>query len=181
MILKEKAYLFAEKAHRGQTRKNSSRPYITHPKRVAERLEKAGLPEPLIFAGYLHDVVEDTGVTIQEIEQEFGREVAELVAAHTEDKSKSWLERKRHTIETVKKSPLDIKCLIIADKLDNLLGMEEDLKLYGEQIWENFNAGPVEQKWYNESIANHMYEGIDPSKAPDYFREYEEAVKRVFS
>jgi len=176
----EKAKIFATKAHLGQTRKNSDVPYITHPIRVAERLEMAGCSKELIAAAYLHDAVEDTDVTLKDIQEAFGPRVAEIVAAHTEDKSKSWQERKQHTIDTLKNAEKDVKYLIIADKLDNILGLEKDLKEKGDAIWEKFNAGPEKQKWYNENIVKNMYVGLGEKDTPDYFREYEEAVKRVF-
>src|SRR5699024_12152702 len=87
--LLKKAKLFAEKAHDGQLRKNGNVPYITHPIRVAEKLKLVGASEELICAGYLHDTVEDTSVEIVDIQKTFGTRVADLVAAHTEDKSRS--------------------------------------------------------------------------------------------
>lgn len=176
----EKAKQFATKAHEGQKRKNSDEPYITHPIRVAKRLADHGVQTELICAGYLHDVVEDTPVDIEDIEKEFGTEVARIVAAHTEDKSKSWQERKQHTIDTLKSADKDIKYLIIADKLDNLLGLEKDLKEQGNKVWEKFNAGIDKQKWYNQSISENMYIGLSDNEIPDYFKEFENAVKRVF-
>ncbi|WP_197046662.1 HD domain-containing protein [Oceanobacillus salinisoli] len=176
----EKAKKFAAKAHEGQTRKNSDDPYITHPIRVAERLQAEGFSEKLICAGFLHDVVEDTPFDLEDIKREFGSEVARLVAAHTEEKSRSWQERKQHTIDTIKDGDKEIKYLIVADKLDNLLGVEIDLKEQGDTIWKNFNAGFKKQKWYNESIAKYMYTGLKEDEIPNYFREFEEAVKRVF-
>lgn len=178
--MKQKAKDFAEKAHRGQTRKNSNAPYITHPIRVAERLEVAGFSDELVCAGYLHDVVEDTPYEIEDIKAVFGGRVAELVAAHTEDKSKSWQERKQHTIDTVKSAENEVKYLIVADKLDNLLGLEQDLETQGDIIWRNFNAGVEQQKWYNTSISENMYVGIAPEAVPDYFAEYADVVSRVF-
>ncbi|GAB3790936.1 HD domain-containing protein [Virgibacillus kimchii] len=178
--MKQKARYFAEKAHEGQFRKTSGAPYITHPIRVAERLEKAGCSQEVVSAGYLHDVVEDTPYEIEDIHREFGPRVAELVAAHTEDKSKTWQERKQHTINTVKHAEKDVKYLIIADKLDNLLSMEKDLTILGEAIWEHFNAGFDKQKWYHQSIAGNMYEGLAKEDIPAFFREFEDAVKRVF-
>ncbi|ASN07195.1 HD domain-containing protein [Virgibacillus necropolis] len=178
--MKQKAKEFAEKAHQGQTRKSSNVPYITHPIRVAEKLEGAGFSDAVVCAGYLHDVVEDTTYEIEDIEAEFGSRVAELVAAHTEDKSKSWQERKQHTIDIVKHAEIDVKNLIVADKLDNLLGLEQDLDSQGEAVWRNFNAGVEQQKWYNSSIVENMLVGINPEDAPSYFAEYKDAVKRVF-
>ncbi|WP_085993497.1 HD domain-containing protein [Oceanobacillus senegalensis] len=176
----EKAKVFATEAHKGQMRKNSNTPYITHPTRVATQLQKAGFRTEVICAGYLHDVVEDTPYNIEDIEKHFGSTVAKLVATHTEDKTKSWQVRKQHTIDTLKNANKEVRYIIIADKLDNLLGLEKDLKEQGDSIWENFNAGYEKQKWYNKSIAENMYTGLNDDEVPSYFREFEEAVKRVF-
>src|SRR5699024_366724 len=100
--VKMKAKMFATMAHKNQRRKLTNEPYISHPIRVAKQLEKFQGPEELICAGYLHDVVEDTSIQLTDIEKHFGARVAKLVSAHTEDKSKSWKERKKQTIETVK-------------------------------------------------------------------------------
>ncbi|RKQ33186.1 HD domain-containing protein [Oceanobacillus halophilus] len=178
--MKNKALMFATKAHEGQTRKNSDTPYITHPIRVAKRLEMESYSDELISAGYLHDVVEDTPYNIADIEKEFGTRVANIVAAHTEDKSKSWKERKQHTIDTLKSAEKEVRYLIIADKLDNLLGLEQDLNEQGDAIWENFNAGFEKQKWYHQAIVKNMYLGLEEDEIPCYFQEFEKAVNRVF-
>lgn len=178
--MKKKAREFATKAHAGQKRKNSDDDYITHPIRVAERLEKEGFSDELVCAGYLHDVVEDTVYDIEDIELNFGKRVASIVSAHTEDKSKPWKVRKQHTIDTIKQADKEIKYLIVADKLDNLIGLEQDLKSLGPSVWNNFNAGVEEQKWYNESIARYMRDGLQDNEIPAYFLEYEKLVKQVF-
>src|SRR5699024_1732494 len=109
--------------------------------RVAKRLGEAGFSDELVAAGFLHDVVEDTPIEMEEIQRTFGEKVARLVAAHTEDKSKSWKERKQHTIDTVKKADKEVKYLIVADKLDNLLSVEASMDELGDAVWDNFNAG----------------------------------------
>ncbi|MFG6113814.1 HD domain-containing protein [Halobacillus sp. MO56] len=176
----DKAKLFAEKAHEGQQRKGTGKPYIVHPIQVAETLHQAGCSIEVVCAGYLHDVVEDTDYDISDIENEFGKEVSRLVASHTEDKSKTWKERKQHTIDTVKTGSKNVKYLIIADKLDNLLSTEQELEKHGDKVWNNFNAGYEKQKWYYESVANHMYDGFLKAETPDFFKKYEKAVARVF-
>lgn len=178
--MKQRAKEFAEIAHKGQTRKSSGAPYITHPIRVAERLEQAGFSEALVCAGYLHDVVEDTPYDIEDIQKAFGVKVANLVAAHTEDKSKSWQERKQHTIDTITNADKEVKYLIVADKLDNLLELEKDLERLGNEVWLHFNAGFDEQKWYNQAIARNMYIGLAADEVPAYFNEFEALVDRVF-
>ncbi|GAA0431217.1 HD domain-containing protein [Lentibacillus halophilus] len=178
--MKQAAKMFAEIAHDGQTRKASGTPYITHPVRVAQRLETSGFSDELVCAGYLHDVVEDTPYEIEDIKDQFGSKVAALVSAHTEDKSKSWEGRKQDTIDTVKRAEDDVKYLIIADKLDNLLSMEKELNRQGHKLWDHFHSGFDQQKWYNQSIAANMYTGLPDHKVPAYFQEFAGAVKRVF-
>lgn len=180
VLKKNLAKQFAKHAHEGQKRKNSDVPYVTHPIRVAERLENTGASDELICAGYLHDVVEDTLYTIADIERHFGPKVAKLVAAHTEDKSKSWQERKEHTIKTLKHADKEVKYLIVADKLDNILDLEKDIQANGAIIWEKFNASIEKQRWYNQAIAENMYKGLAVEETPVYFKEFAEAVDRVF-
>lgn len=134
----------------------------------------------MVCAGYLHDVVEDTIYEIEDIENQFGRKVAHLVAKHTEDKSRSWKERKQHTIDTIRDAEKEVKYLIVADKLDNLLGLERDLERLGEAVWQYFNAGFHKQKWYNQSIAQDMENGLHNNEIPAYFLEYRATVERVF-
>ncbi|MDR3271762.1 MAG: HD domain-containing protein, partial [Peptococcaceae bacterium] len=78
LALVEKAYWFAEEAHSGQFR-NSGEPYIEHPMMVALILAEMELDEAAIAAALLHDVIEDTKYTLEDLEQEFGVEVAQLV------------------------------------------------------------------------------------------------------
>lgn len=179
-VLKQKAREFAVMAHDGQTRKSSNIPYITHPIRVAERLEQNGFSDELVCAGYLHDVVEDTIYELEDIEKQFGQKVAHFVARHTEDKSKSWDARKRQTINTIKNAEKEVKYLIVADKLDNLLSLEQDLERLGDAVWQYFNAGFSKQKWYNQSIAQNMDNGLYSNEIPPYLAAYRAAVKRVF-
>lgn len=127
MDLKERARTFAIEAHRGQVRKNEpDKPMIIHPIGVDLLLEEYGYDEAVIAAGYLHDVVEDTKYTIEDIENEFGEDVANLVMGASEsDKSLSWEKRKKCTIEETKSLSLRNKLIICADKINNL----EDLMI----------------------------------------------------
>lgn len=178
--MKMKAKMFATMAHKNQRRKLTNEPYISHPIRVAKQLEKCQLPEELICAGYLHDVVEDTPINMEDIEQHFGKRVANIVAAHTEDKSKSWKERKQETIEAVKAGSKEVKYLIVADKLDNLLDVQALQSSMGDDVWKEFRANKEEQQWYNEAIVEHMYEGLEEKDIPAFFHTYEHVVQEVF-
>ena len=74
----KKAIEFAKKAHEGQLRKTGE-PYIVHPLAVKKILEEWGMDEDTIIAGLLHDTVEDTSISLDEVRQEFGESVAFLV------------------------------------------------------------------------------------------------------
>ena len=180
MTLKEKAVEFATAAHAGQMRKLSNQPYIIHPLQVAETLEKAGFCEELVIAGLLHDTVEDTDTTIEQIEREFGTKVSSFVAAHTEDKTKTWEERKQHTLELVKEAPLEVKALIVADKWDNLKSMTAGHELMGDAIWSSFKRGLEHQKWYIKGIAMNSFYGLDDEEIPEFFHQYVKDVNKFF-
>ena len=95
----KKAIAFATQAHEGQFRKGTTRPYIVHPLEVGKIVATMTDDEEIISAAILHDTVEDCdGITVEMIEAEFSVRVAELVAQESEDKSKSWEERKGTTI-----------------------------------------------------------------------------------
>lgn len=178
------AKALALKVHSGQYRKGDGSPMVTHVIRVAETLEKYGFPEDVVIAGYLHDSVEDTDLTFEDIEKAFGANVRRIVAGNTEDKEKSWTERKQHTIDWIKVAPLEIRALIVADKLDNLRSMMYDYSIQGEELWKVFKKGRTEQSWYFTSVAEGMYtpaDDISVSEFPLYFKEYEELVNSFFN
>ncbi|WP_042349453.1 HD domain-containing protein [Bacillus massiliigorillae] len=177
MNIIEAAQDFATLKHGAQTRKNSKEPYVEHPKRVAQTLKEAGFRDEVIAAGLLHDVVEDTPVTIEDIKEKFGEDVAEIVASHTEDKSLSWEERKKHTISVVKTAPLEVKALIVADKLDNLQSLKQQYEEMGEEVWKAFKRGKEQQAWYNRSVAEAIH---DESDVPAFFHQYEQLVADFF-
>ncbi|MBM7662084.1 (p)ppGpp synthase/HD superfamily hydrolase [Bacillus mesophilus] len=180
MELVEQARFFAMDAHEGQTRKLSTEPYFVHPEAVAMILQDAGLSDEVIAAGYLHDTVEDTEVTISEIRERFGEQVAHIVAGNTEDKSKSWEERKQHTIDLVKTASFDIKCLIAADKLDNLRSMLKENEHSAQDIWSHFKRGKKQQAWYYTNVASSLFENVEEEKVPDFFRQFDKLVQDFF-
>jgi (p)ppGpp synthase/HD superfamily hydrolase len=153
----EKALQFASKAHLDQYRKNTVIPYISHPVAVGMILMKAGYSEDLITAGLLHDTVEDTDITLDNIQHEFGAKVAEIVAGCSEpDKSLSWKERKEHTLEFLKTASEDIRAVACADKLHNIRSIIRDYEELGDEVWTRFNAGKEQQKWYYTNIVKSL-------------------------
>jgi len=125
-----RAATFAATKHRKQTRKGcSAPPYINHCLEVARLLaDVGGLSDdvPLLCAALLHDTVEDTKTTLEEIQALFGAEIAQLVCEVTDDKSLHWKERKRLQIETAASKSLRVKCLKLADKICNVRDIAHD-------------------------------------------------------
>lgn len=178
----EEAREFAERVHEGQTRKVSEVPMFTHLEEVAGILQNAGMSEEVVMAGYLHDTVEDTETTAEDIERTFGPAVAAIVAGHTEDKTKSWEERKQATIDELADpgTPFGIRALIIADRLSNLRGFKQDLTIVGESLWDHFKRGRDEQKWYYTECLRYMAVGLDPEEIPAFFHDYKREVAEFF-
>ncbi|WP_084130469.1 bifunctional (p)ppGpp synthetase/guanosine-3',5'-bis(diphosphate) 3'-pyrophosphohydrolase [Demequina sp. NBRC 110055] len=118
----ERAYQVAAKAHEGQTRK-SGEPYIIHPIAVAQIIAEMGLPESVICAALLHDVVEDTSYPLDTLREEFGDEVAEFVDGVTKlDKVKFGDAAQAETVrKMVVAMAKDIRVLLLklADRLHN--------------------------------------------------------------
>jgi (p)ppGpp synthase/HD superfamily hydrolase len=137
----------AAAAHAGQVRNGSGGlPYIEHPKMVAERLAEAGYGDEVLAAGLLHDVVEDSELTVADLRERFGAEIATLVELLSDDQSiESYRERKdehRGRIESVDGDALAIYC---ADKLSNVSTLRSALAREGAAVPEEFKV-PLELK-----------------------------------
>ncbi len=178
----EKAVDFAMAAHRGQKRKDGSA-YILHPFEVATIVGTITNDEEVLAAAVLHDTVEDTPVTADDILENFGERVAELVAHETEDKrpemkaSDSWLIRKEESLAVLKDCPVESKILWLGDKLSNMRSLARDYDRVGVKIFEKFNEkSPKLQRWYHRTVLDYICELKD---YPAY-KEYEQLFHYVF-
>ena len=181
MDIKEKAKLFAIQAHHGQIRKSEpDKPMIIHPISVGKLLESFGYDDNVVSAGYLHDVVEDTKYTIEDIEREFGKDIASLVKGASEpDKSLSWEDRKKHTIEETKTLPLRNKLVICADKINNLEDLFLKFEKSGKRDFSAFNRGEEAQKWYYTNMYESLISGEDKN-LPIFIR-LKDIIEKVFA
>lgn len=139
-----KALEFAAIAHKGQLRKFPTNvPYISHLGAVALILSNAGYGENVVVAGILHDVIEDTPFKAEDIMENFGTEIYELVVGVTENKSLPWAERKERYLEQIKQASVEVKAIsgadLLANRLSNLLGLRR-----GENPWIRFSKQPKE-------------------------------------
>ncbi len=151
-LLVHRAIRFAALAHSGQTRKGTDIPYIVHPFEVAQILTAEGAAERVIAAGLLHDTLEDTATTREDILCEFGESVLQLVLGASEDKSLSWEARKQHTIDLLATAGREEQLLALSDKLSNLRSIAVDYAASGNALWSRFNRGPAQQRWYYLSL-----------------------------
>jgi (p)ppGpp synthase/HD superfamily hydrolase len=152
-LLLERALRRAAVWHRDQVRKGADIPYVSHLAGVAILLARFGFDEEVIAAGLLHDATEDTAATLDEIRDEFGPRVAEVVAACSEVKldahgrKRPWIDRKTDHLEALAAAPASARAVILADKLHNLLSIRADLA-DGLPIWSRFNADRDRVLWY---------------------------------
>ena len=161
MELVSEAIVFAVKAHDGMRRKKTDAPYILHPMEAAVIVGTMTTDQNLLAAAALHDVVEDAGVTLEEVEEKFGKRVRELVQCETEDKRadlppyETWRIRKEESLAVLRDAE-DIAVLMVwlGDKLANMRSLYRDFKVEGVAMWQRFNQkDPNEQAWYYRSIS----------------------------
>lgn len=173
---------FAAKAHRGQFRKGSHVPYIVHPIGVSKLLIEAGCDEDVVIAGLLHDTLEDTPVTVQEIKLSFGAKIAGIVEAISEpDKKDTWEHRKTHTIEYLKIAHVDSLLVECADKLDNIRAIRQDFDRFGDSLWSRFKRGKDKQQWYYKSLMEAF--SMRANESPQLsllFKEFKKETEEVF-
>jgi len=119
------AAAFAAEKHRTQRRKDIETPFINHPIQLAYILVQADIEDPQILAAaLLHDTIEDTDTTLDEIEIVFGYEIARVVAECSDDKRLTKLERKQAQIDHAAKLSRAAKLVKLADKIANVSDIE---------------------------------------------------------
>lgn len=175
----DEAIVFATRAHAGQFRKGTKRPYIVHPVEVADIVATMTQDEEVISAAVLHDTIEDcTGITEAILTEEFGERVAAIVAQESEDKSLTWEERKGATIERLRGGPLEVQMVGLADKLSNMRDIDRDYPVCGEDLWRRFRMqSKAAIAWY--------YKGVEDALRADFgqvlaFQEYSRLVEKNF-
>ncbi|MDP2816508.1 MAG: HD domain-containing protein [Rectinemataceae bacterium] len=175
LSLLERAARMAAIAHKGQVRKEGGTPYIVHPFMIALKLTKSGFPEPVIAAALVHDVPEDTDVTVETLRAELGDEVADIVCAVTNDDSLSWEEKKLKYIETVRVGSEGAKAVAIADKIHNAESLIAAHARLGPALWNHFKAGRDKKIWFEEKMLAMLKE----SWQHPLVEEYEALVRKM--
>lgn len=156
--------------HDVATRKGTTIPYQTHPLGVMNVLleEKAydsRITTDAVIAGLLHDLNEDANISIETIQQDFGKEVSRLVANLSEpeelkrlpNQKDTWKQRKEHSLALLKDADILTTFIFCADKLDNARAIHRDV-LLGEDVWSRFNASKTDVEWYYRSALSAMHQ-----------------------
>ena len=162
----ERALCLAAAAHRKQNRKSTGMPYISHPVHVAIILIKYGLPENAVVAGILHDVVEDTDVTLADVKRQFGDEVANLVDEVSEKKYEGeiklpWLVRKQDLLSRLAHATPLALAVKSADALHNCQTILDEVREHGDLAWQHFHGSPKDQLWFFRTLADVLLVGMN--------------------
>jgi (p)ppGpp synthase/HD superfamily hydrolase len=160
----ERAFRYAASQHKGQTRKQTAVPYLSHLMAVASLVLEAGGDEDMAMAAFLHDVVEDCGgmPRLREIHRQFGPRVAKIVEGCTDsfgEPKPAWLERKKDYLQHLKKAGKDTRLVSAADKLHNVRTVLTDYRQQGEAIWSRFKGGRDGTLWYYRAISDEFQRG----------------------
>ncbi|MDP9468287.1 MAG: HD domain-containing protein [Chloroflexota bacterium] len=155
-----RAAAYAIELHRGQMRKASSIPYVTHLFAVCSLVLEDGGSEDEALAALLHDGPEDRGGTavLDEIRARFGDAVAAMVAGLSDampaagEEKPPWRERKEAYLRHLESAPTSVLRVSLADKLHNARSILVDLGLDGEDVWRRFNADRAAQAWYYRAL-----------------------------
>ena len=180
----DRAIIFAVKAHSGTERRGKGYPYIVHPMEAVEIVATMTSDQELLAAAALHDTVEDTDVTVEQIREEFGKRVAELVASESDtfeegvSEEDSWHARKQAAIDRLSKSSREAKIVALGDKLSNMRAIARDYAVQGDALWNLFHAkDPRDHEWHYRGLADALRELEDTSA----YKEFENLINQVFA
>lgn len=170
--LLDKAIHFAVDAHQGAERRGKGFPYILHPLEAVAIVSTMTSDQTLLAAAVLHDVVEDTPVTLAQLRDIFGAEVADLVATESHKPSEGWRESRERTMAALRTATRTYKIVALGDKLSNMRAIARDYRELGSQLWQRFNApnGADDYAWYYRSLVATLYELHDTEAHQEFAR-----------
>ena len=180
----DRAIIFAVKAHSGTERRGKGYPYIVHPLEAVEIVATMTKDQELLAAAALHDTVEDTDVTVEQIREEFGDRIAALVADESDQfevgvsEEDSWHRRKQAAIDRLSKASREAKMVALGDKLSNMRAIARDYAVQGDVLWNLFHAkNPKDHEWHYRGLADALRE-LECTFA---YKEFENLINQVFA
>lgn len=181
--LLDRAIMFAVRAHAGTERRGKGFPYIVHPMEAMEIVATMTSDQELLAAAALHDTVEDTDITVEQIRAEFGDRIASLVASESDtfeqgvSEEDSWHARKQAAIDRLSSASQDAKIVALGDKLSNMRAIARDYAMQGDKLWSLFHAkDPKDHEWHYRGLADALRELHDTFA----YKEFEQLINQVF-
>ena len=182
--LLDRAIVFAVRAHAGTERRCKGFPYIVHPLEAVGIVATMTSDQELLAAAALHDVVEDTDITLEQIRDEFGERIAALVAAETDElypevhDVESWRKRKQAAIDRLASASLDAKMVALGDKLSNMRAIARDYAVQGDELWNRFRSKDrKDHEWHYRGLAESLRELHDTFA----YKEFVQLIEQVFT
>ena len=182
--LLDRAIVFAVKAHHNTERRGKGFPYIVHPMEAVEIVATITSDQELLAAAALHDTIEDTDVTVEDIRREFGDRIADLVHAESDQftegvsEEDSWHDRKQVAIDRLAAASHDAKIVAMGDKLSNMRAIARDYAMKGDELWKIFHAkNKADHEWHYRGLAASLSELSDTFA----YKEFEHLINEVFA
>ena len=181
--LLDRAIIFAVRAHAGTERRGKGFPYIVHPMEAVEIVATMTRDQELLAAAALHDTVEDTDTTVDQIREAFGDRIASLVASESDtlpegvSEADNWHARKQTAIDRLARASYDAKIVALGDKLSNMRAIARDYAQQGDALWNLFHAkDPKDHEWHYRGLADALSELRDTFA----YKEFENLINQVF-
>ena len=182
--LVDRAIIFATKAHQGTERRGKGFPYIIHPLEAMAIVATITNEPELLAAAVLHDVIEDTNVTQEELEHEFGTHVAWLVAKETDirltpsGKPLTWMERKQRDMDNLRDASREVKIVALGDKLSNMRAIARDYTTRGDALWQMFRMkDKATHAWRYRGLRDALSELADTFA----YKEFDALIEKTFN
>ena len=179
----DEAVRFAVEAHRGTERRGKGFPFIIHPMEAAAIVATMTNDQELLAAAVLHDVIEDAGVSVEELRREFGERVALLVEAESDikvegPKADSWLLRKQTALARLTSASREVKMVALGDKLSNMRAIAHDHAIMGDTLWNRFSVkDPHAHAWRYHALV----EALSDLSDTEAYQEFQMLVNKVFA
>ena len=183
--LLDRAIIFAVKAHHNTERRGKGFPYIVHPMEAVEIVATITPDQELLAAAALHDTIEDTDVTVEDIRREFGDRIADLVHAESDQftegvsEEDSWHDRKQAAIDRLRQAPHDAKIVALGDKLSNMRAIWRDYQTKGDELWNIFHVkDKASHEWHYRGLAASLSELSDTFAYQEFVRLIDDVFKK---
>ena len=180
--LLDRAIVFAVQAHHNTERRGKGFPYIVHPMEAVEIVATITPDQELLAAAALHDTIEDTDVTVEQLREAFGNRVAELVHSESDqldgevftggnNEEETWHARKQAAINRLAAASHDAKIVAMGDKLSNMRAIWRDYQQKGDTLWQIFHVkDKASHEWHYRGLAASLSELNDTFAYQEFVR-----------